>query len=108
MKNSASNGLVSHGLCYCFVSIAMTVAISLSLLLPAISFGEEQPAEAGDKQFTLIRGHGVPVCEAYLDLLNRTPLERTPFCGRPDNGPEPEFVPLERQNLGADEILPLF
>jgi hypothetical protein len=76
-------------------------------LLPAISFGGELPATSGDKQFKIITGHGVAVCEAYLDLLNQTPLERTPFCGRPENGPAP-FVPLERHELGVDDILPLF
>jgi len=43
----------------------------------------------------------------YLHLLNRTPLERTLFCGRPENGPAP-FVHLERRCLGIDDIPPLF
>jgi hypothetical protein len=36
------------------------------------------------------------------------PLERTPFCGRPDNGPHPDFIPLTRHDLSAEEIMSLF
>lgn len=76
-------------------------------LLPAISLGTQPASENGDPQFTMITGHGVPVCEEYLELLNRTPVEQTPFCGRPENGPPP-FLSLERRDLGVDDILPLF
>jgi hypothetical protein len=86
---------------------ACLLALAALALLPATSFGDEPPAQDDDKQFTMMKGQGVPVCEAYLDVLNRTPLERTPFCSRPENGPAP-FVPLERRYLEADEILPLF
>lgn len=86
---------------------ACLLGLAALALLPATSFGDEPPAQDDDKQFIMIKGQGVPVCEAYLDVLNRTPLERTPFCSRPDNGPVP-FVPLPRQYLRADEILPLF
>jgi hypothetical protein len=88
----------------CFMVAIAVVTLSA---LPIISFGDEQSGQGDDKQFALTNGKGVPVCEAYLDLLNRTPLERTPFCGRPDNGPTP-FVSLERHYLGVDEILRQF
>lgn len=76
-------------------------------LLPAISFSVEPSVQSGDVQFSMITGQGVPVCEAYLDLLNRSPLERSPFCGRPESG-LPGFAPLERRFLNADQISPLF
>jgi hypothetical protein len=88
----------------CFMVAIAVVTLSA---LPIISFGDEPSGQGDDKQFALTNGKGVPVCEAYLDLLNRTPLERTPFCGRPENGPAP-FVHLERRDVGIDEILPLF
>jgi hypothetical protein len=86
---------------------ACLLALAAIALLPATSFGDESPAQDGEKQFTMMKGRGVQVCEAYLGLLNQTPLERTPFCARPDSGPAP-FVPLQRQYLQANEILPLF
>ncbi len=74
-----------------------------------IAFGAAQSAPDTDaKQFRLIEGRGVAVCDAYLDLLNQTPLQRTPFCGRPEKGPEPNFASLDRHYLDADEIEPLF
>jgi hypothetical protein len=89
-------------------STTMAIAVSLALLLPAITLGAERTAPVERRQFTMMKGDGVPVCEAYLGVLNRTPLERTPFCGRPDNGPEPAFAQLERRYLAVEEILPLF
>jgi hypothetical protein len=88
----------------CFMVAIAVVTLSA---LPIISFGDEQSGQGDDKQFALTNGQGVPVCEAYLGLLNQMPLERTPFCARPDSGPAP-FVPLQRHYLQANEILPLF
>jgi hypothetical protein len=33
--------------------------------------------------FQLVRGSGLPVCEAYLQRLNQEDFDRPPFCGRP-------------------------
>jgi len=100
----ALDGTISGVRRYWLLSVVTIVAISLS---PTISYCEESPSKIGENQFTMIKGRGVPVCEAYLELLNKTLFERTPFCGRPDTGPAP-FAPLERRDLGVNEMLPLF
>jgi len=85
----------------------MRLCLFVLTLLPLISFGQDPTATSSDQQFAMIKGQGVPVCEAYLELLNQSSLEPTPFCGRPETGPVP-FAPLERRDLGVDDILPLF
>ncbi len=78
------------------------------LLLPFASLAREPSIPVSPAPFTLTEGRGLPVCDAYLEVLNRMPLERTPFCGRPDNGPHPDFIPLTRHDLSAEEIMSLF
>ncbi len=78
------------------------------LLLPFASLAREPSIPVSPAPFILTEGRGLPVCDAYLEVLNRMPLERTPFCGRPDNGPNPDFVPLKRHDLSAEEIMSLF
>lgn len=65
--------------------------------------GNEQPP-----QFILKKGRQLPVCKAYTEVLNNTHFDVTPFCGRPDTGPPPDFVQLERHYYGVDQIWPLF
>jgi hypothetical protein len=76
-------------------------------LLATVALMAGRLAVAGDDQFSLVEGKGVPVCTAYLELLNKTDFDRAPFCGRPDQGVA-GFEPLERHYLDEDEIFPLF
>ncbi|HNY65298.1 MAG TPA: hypothetical protein PKM41_07645 [Deltaproteobacteria bacterium] len=64
--------------------------------------------EASYQKFTLVKGKGTEVCEAYLERLNKTWFERLPFCDRPDNTNLPGFEKLNRVNLTAEEIYPLY
>lgn len=100
--------IVSAGLFRRLISTAVTMTVALALLLPTITFGVERSDSDDDKQFILRKGRGVAVCEAYLELLNQTPVEDTPFCGRPENGPEPKFIHLDRQYLNVDQVYALF
>jgi len=59
-------------------------------------------------RFRLTKGNGIPVCEAYLQRLNRTnfskpdPFRRVgspPYCGRPENDSVPGFSVLKREML---------
>ena len=59
----------------------------------------------GQKRFSIVRGHGVAVCDAYLQLLNQTHFDVTPFCGRPDDGTG--FMHLRRHYWGVDQIFQL-
>ena len=52
----------------------------------------------------LIKGHGVPVCEAYLQRLNQTVFHEPPSCGRPENDQIPGFTRLHRVSLPAADV----
>ena len=71
-------------------------------------FGQEGPNSDTDRNFSLQEGHGVPVCEAYLELLNKTKFEVTPFCGRPHEGLVKGFEHLDGHAMRQEEIWPLF
>jgi hypothetical protein len=55
-------------------------------------------------RFRLTKGHGVPVCEAYLQRLNVTTFEQIPQCGRPENDSVPGFRLLHRDTPAKDEL----
>ena len=56
----------------------------------------------------LIRGKGVPVCEAYLQRLNQSVFHEPPYCGRPENDQVPGFERLERVPLAAAQVKSLY
>jgi hypothetical protein len=47
-------------------------------------------------QFHLTKGHGVQVCEAFLQRLNVTVYDDPPYCGRPETDAVPGFKLLDR------------
>lgn len=55
-------------------------------------------------RFRLITGNGVPVCNAYLQRLNRTEFKRPPYCGRPESNNVPGFEVLHRVYVSAEEM----
>ncbi len=89
-------------------AIIATVAALVSIVLAGVACADEHPNQGGAKRFSLIKGRGVAVCDAYLKVLNRTNFKLTPFCGRPEDGPVPGFVHLQRRDLTAEQIQPLF
>lgn len=56
----------------------------------------------------LVRGLGVPVCEAYLQRLNQTMFHQPPYCGRPENDQVPGFSRLQREWLVGEQTLSLY
>lgn len=61
--------------------------------------------------FTLLKGKGVPVCEAYLKRLNISEWgshEKLPTCGRPENDSVEGFTVLNRVPLTAEQIAALY
>lgn len=58
-------------------------------------------------RFTLSKGGGRPICEAYLQRLSQAEFYRPPYCGRPESTVVPGFVVLRSQYLTAPEILQL-
>lgn len=63
-------------------------------------------------RFELKKGHGVPVCEAYLQRLNVTVYQDPPYCGRPETDTVPGFSVFDRIPLDSEEVVrmsgPLF
>ena len=54
--------------------------------------------------FTLVKGQGLPVCEAYQQRLNRTQYEVPPYCGRPEDDSVPGFSKLNRVPLPISDV----
>ncbi len=52
----------------------------------------------------LLKGKGVPVCEAYLQRLNQTYFYEPPYCGRPENDQVPGFTRLHAVALSPTEV----
>ena len=52
----------------------------------------------------LLKGKGVPVCEAYLQRLNQTWFYEPPYCGRPENDQVPGFTRLHAVALSPTEV----
>lgn len=53
--------------------------------------------------FSLEKGRGVPVCEAYLQRLNQTEFTNPAYCDRPESDQVPGFAVLNRVIVPADE-----
>lgn len=56
----------------------------------------------------LVKGHGVPVCEAYLQRINQIIFHEIPSCSRPDNDQIPGFTRLNRVPLTAAQVNHLY
>jgi hypothetical protein len=104
-----TSGMASRRLRPGAVAVAMLLIIVLTAsMIPVSSWAQAEADNEGQKQFSLLQGRGVPVCDAYLQLLNQAHFDVTPFCGRPDGAGEPGFMPLKREYWGPDQILPIF
>lgn len=66
--------------------------------------GREGIESDKDSAFKLIRGKGVPVCEAYLQRINDSTYSRSPYCGFPEDTRVPGFDRLDRAWLSWDDI----
>jgi hypothetical protein len=93
---------------YCLTFAKVVAAIVMWLAPFELAFGQESSNLNADRNFSLLEGHGVPVCDAYLELLNKTKFTVTPFCGRPDEGPVKGFEHLDGHFMKAEEVSPLF
>jgi hypothetical protein len=90
------------------ISATVVVGMAMGLIVARPSVAQEHSDQDSDENFSLQKGHGVPVCEAYLELLNQTKFTETPFCGRPEEGPVKGFEHLEGHAMDLGEIWPLF
>jgi hypothetical protein len=94
--------------CRCLILITVATSTLLWLFPLQSSSAEDAASSSQNKNFNMLDGKGVPVCEAYLELLNKTEFESTPFCGRPHSGPVKGFEPLDGHFISLEEIWPLF
>jgi hypothetical protein len=60
--------------------------------------------------FRLTKGDGLPVCQAYLQRLNKSGFgySHRPYCDRPENDAVPGFSKLERIPLQPPEVNKLY
>src|SRR6185437_829797 len=78
-----------------------------------LRFVREAGTGSAKSLFTLTRGRGIPVCEAYLQRLNVTdyrqnlPSAAVPYCGVPENDEIPGFTLLHRVPLSSQQIVNL-
>jgi hypothetical protein len=58
----------------------------------------------------LTKGAGVPVCEAYLQRINKSPFDvmHQPYCDRPEDDSVPGFTKLVRAPLQPSEVNKLY
>lgn len=92
---------------YGWVETDRLVSTSLSLPFDGGVPGGQDPGMFLSKwrvRVALKKGHGVPVCEAYVQRLNQTLFYEPPFCGRPDNDQVPGFVRLNSKPLSSLEV----
>lgn len=88
--------------------VPFAISILTACMSPAFSWEQGQAGGEGQEQFSLIQGHGVAVCDAYLKELNQAQFNVTPFCARPDEGFEGGFTPLKPNYWGPDRVLAIF
>ena len=88
---------------------------SLDIRKTVLPFDDGRPSLIGDTEvfvpatipMKIVRGKGIPVCEAYLQRLNQTVFHWAPYCGRPENDQIPGFERLKRVRLTPEEGLAL-
>jgi len=59
-------------------------------------------------QFQLTKGSGVPVCDAYLERLNKSEYDKPPYCDRPENDSVKGFAKLNRVPLSPADVHDLY
>jgi hypothetical protein len=83
--------------------LASLLLLLLSPLAPA--GGTENPLAAfAPNPFTLTKGKGVEVCDAYLERINTARFESTPLCGRPENAAISGFSRLNRVPMSDEKL----
>ena len=74
-----------------------TAELQVPAASPATPTMTESSTQGRRYHFNLTKGHGLPVCEAYLQRLNQTQFSYPPYCGRPESNVVPGFEYLDRR-----------
>lgn len=78
--------------------------IALVGLLACVPLLAHHDAGAARYRFTLQKGAGTPVCDAYVRRLEASDFLRPPYCDRPENDAVPGFARLNRLFLDVAEV----
>ena len=79
-----------------------------SVATPAAPAEEKGSGDQRRYHFAMTKGHGTPVCEAYLQRLNQTQFNDPPYCGRPESTVVPGFAHLKRRWMDRSDYIRLF
>ena len=82
------------------------VALALLFGVAACATAADQTRES-EGPFTVTKGAGTAVCDAYLGRLNLERFSKPPYCGRPENSKVEGFQALNRIPLSVTEALAL-
>jgi hypothetical protein len=85
------------------VTRCVQLAAVLTIAAPALAAA----AGGAENPFTLTRGDGIPVCEAYLTRLNAATYQKPPYCDRPENAAVEGFELLNRVPLNSEQVYEL-
>jgi hypothetical protein len=83
-----------------FWIVTLATVLSFVIARPALA---DKTGTAMSKQFTLTKGRGIAVCEAYLKRLNLVQSDEPPYCDRPEDTEIEGFEHLNRIPLNIDE-----
>jgi len=86
------------------VSTSLICAVLIISSLSSTCFGRTPAAKP---KFELLKGHGMPACEAYLRHLNSIAFTNSPMCDRFPEDPVGGLEKLERVSLSPDEVFAL-
>lgn len=78
------------------------LASAVATFLVGTTAGASPPTDS--YHFTLTKGAGTPVCDAYLKRLNTADYKTPPYCDIPEATSVPGFTPLHRVPLTAEQI----
>ena len=82
--------------------VRATYQSRLAALMGAALAASPSKWTPGRQRFELVRGAGVEVCEAYVEMLRRIDFVKPPYCDRPEPVGVPGFEPLRRVRLPVE------
>jgi len=84
------------------------ITVFLLFLQNVINAGDVSNTKSNSEEFSLTKGAGTPVCDAYLQRLNSTMYDYPPFCDRLENDQVPGFLALNRVRMTPEKILVIY
>jgi uncharacterized protein YecT (DUF1311 family) len=111
LRRDQATWLKSRNACkddLCIEVMYRTRKAVLTMAVAPESAEERTSASTEYGRFWLTYGHGVKVCEAYLQRLSSSAYEHHPKCDRPESDEVSGFRSLDRMKLTAEAMLPFW